>query len=63
VNNPLNVPLQLKRVYEQEADIDFSDLYDAFKSPNKKSFTANFKQGNISIVNSSEMTINLPILH
>ena len=53
MNNPLNVPLQLKRVYEQEADVDFGDLYDAFKFPNKKSFTTNFRRGNISIINSS----------
>lgn len=53
VNNPLDVPLQLKKVYEQEADVDFGDLYGVFKLKDKMSFTADRKQEKISIIDSN----------
>jgi len=61
VSNPLHVPLQIKRVYENEAAcIDFGNLYEIFNTKEKRTFSANYTNGNISIIDGE--TINLQLL-
>jgi hypothetical protein len=63
VSNPLNVPLQIKRVYENEAaSIDFGNLYEIFKTKEKRTFTANYTGGTISIINGETINIQLSTL-
>ena len=58
MSNPLHVPLQIKRVYENEAAcIDFGNLYEIFKTKEKRTFTASYTSGSISIIDGE--TINI----
>jgi len=60
VSNPLHVPLQIKRVYENEAAcIDFGNLYEIFNTKEKKTFTANYTGGSISIIDGEKINLQL----
>jgi len=63
VSNPLHVPLQIKRVYENEAAcIDFGNLYEIFNTKEKKTFSASYTSGSISIIDGETIHIQLSTL-
>ena len=57
------MPLQIKRVYENEAaSIDFDDLYQIFKTNKKKTFTASYTCGSLSIIDGDTVYLHLSTL-
>ena len=57
------MPLQIKRIYENEAAcIDFGNLYEIFKTKEKRTFTASYTSGSISIIDGETINLQLKTL-